>query len=130
MYTVYRSLIYATMNLKRKRLPPKCIMESDYKRLGLDAFRHDLANASFHVASVFEDADDVQWAWQNLFDNIFNEHAPRKQVKIRNKSAPWISDEMRYKMNRRYKLFKKAINTKCLLLWKNRKERGIRSFLP
>ena len=72
----------------------------------------------------------MMWAWQNLFDNIFNEHAPRKQVKIRNKSAPWISDEMRYKMNRRYKMLKKAINTKCPLLWKNGKERGMRSFLP
>ena len=102
------------MNLKRKRLPPKCILVSDYKRLDLDAFRHDLATAPFHVASVFDDADDVQWAWQNLFDAIFNDHAPRKLVKIRNKSAPWISDEMRYKMNRRYKLFKKAINKiKC-----------------
>ena len=52
-------------------------MVSDYKRLDLDAFRHDLASALFHVASVFDDADDVQWAWQNLFDNIFNENELR-----------------------------------------------------
>ena len=58
----------------------------------------------------------IQSAWQNLFYNIFNDHAPRKQVKIRNKSAPLISDEMRHKMNRRYKLFKKAVNTKFPLL--------------
>ena len=44
-------------------------------------------------------------------------HAPWKQVRIRTTSVPWISDKIRYKMNRRYKLFKKAINTKCPLLW-------------
>ena len=75
----------------------------------MDAFRHDLATAPFYVASVFDDADDVQWAWQNLFDRICNDHAPRKQVRIRNASAPWINDEIRHKMNRRYKLFKKAV---------------------
>ena len=90
----------------------------------MDAFRHDLATAPFHVAFVFHDVDDVQWAWQNLFDNIFNDHAPRKQAKIRNKSASQISDEMRYKMNRRYKMFKKAINTKSLIVEEQKRERN------
>ena len=115
------SLIHATMNLKKKRPPPKCITVRDYKKLDLDVFRYDLATAPFHVASVFDDADDIQWAWQNLFDNICNHHAPWKQVKIRSTSAPWISDEIRYKMNRRYKLFKKAVNTKCPILWQEYK---------
>ena len=49
-------------------------------------------------------------------------HAPWKQVRIRNTSVPRISDKIRYyKMNRRYKLFRKAINTKCPLLWQEYK---------
>ena len=32
-------------------------------------------------------------------------------------SAPWITIDIRFKMNRRYKLFKKATSTKCPLLW-------------
>ena len=115
------SLIYATMKLKNKRPPPKRIIVRDYKRLDLDSFRHDLATAPFNIASVFDEADDVLWAWQNLFNDICNNHAPWKQVKIRSTSAPWISDEIRYKMNRRYKLFKKAINTKCPSLWQEYK---------
>ena len=91
------SLIYATMNLKKKRPPPRCIMVRDYKRIDLDAFRHDLATAPFYLASVFDDVDDVQWAWHNFFDRICNDHAPRKQVRIRNASAPWINDEIRFK---------------------------------
>ena len=49
-------------------------------------------------------------------------HAPWKQVRIRNTSVPRISDKIRYyKMNRRYKLFRKAINKKCPLLWQEYK---------
>lgn len=54
------SLIYATMNLTKKRPAPKCILVRDYKRRDLDTFRHDLAAAPFHVASVFDGEDDVQ----------------------------------------------------------------------
>ena len=109
------------MKLKNKRPPPKGIIVRDYKRLDLDSFRHDLATAPFNIASVFDEADDVLWAWQNLFNDICNNHAPWKQVEIRSTSAPWISDEIRLKMNRRYKLFKKAINTKCPSLWQEYK---------
>ena len=59
-------------------------------------------------------------------------HAPWKQVRIRNTSVPWISDKIRYKMNRRYKLFKKAINTNRSVpcCGKNTNERGMRLPLP
>ena len=56
-----------------------------------------------------------------IFLITFARHAPWKQVRIRNTSAPWISDEIRYEMNRPYKLFKKAVNTKCPLLWQEYK---------
>ena len=48
-------------------------------------------------------------------------HAPWKQVRIRNTSVPWISDKILCKMNPRYTLFRKAINTKCPLLWQEYK---------
>ena len=78
------------------------------------------------MASVFDDEDDVLWAWQHLFNSICDEHAPLKQVKIRSISAPisapWISNAIRYKMNRRYKLFKAAVASKCPKLWQEYKQ--------
>ena len=54
--------------------------------------------------------------------DMFLHHAPWKQIRIRNTSVPWISDKIRYyKMNRRYKLYRKAMNTKCPLLWQEYK---------
>ena len=49
-------------------------------------------------------------------------HAPWKEVKIRSRSAPWITNEIRHKINKRYKLFKAAVTEKCPELWQNYKQ--------
>jgi len=74
--------------------------------------------------------DDVLWAWNWLFKEICDKHAPLKKIKIRSKSAPWITNEIRRKMNYRYKLFKSAVATKDETAWtrykKFRDEKGKR----
>ena len=78
----------------------------------VDQFRADIIAASFHVAQVFEEKDDVLWAWKKLFKNICDLHAPMKRAKIRSQSSPWINNEIRRKMNLKFKLFKRAVSTK------------------
>ena len=52
------------------------------------------------------------WARNTLFKDICDLHAPIKRVKIRSQSSPWINNDIRRKMNLRYKLFKYAVSTK------------------
>lgn len=111
------NLVYATMKLKNKRPPPKFIKTRDYKNMNVENFRQDIETAPFHVASVVDEPDDVLWAWQTLFNSVCDEHAPWKEVKIRSRSDPWITNEIRYKINSRYKIFKAAVSTKCPELW-------------
>ena len=84
----------------------------NYKQFQVDQFRADITAAPFHVARVFKDKDDVLWAWNKLFKDICNLHAPTNRVKIRSQSSPWINNDIRRKMNLRYKLFKRAVSTK------------------
>ena len=105
------NMVYATMNLKNKRPQPKYIKTRDYRKLDAQNFRQDIESVPFHIASVFEEPDDVLWAWQTLFNGICDEHVAQKEVKIRSKSAPWITNEIRYK------IFKAAVSTKCPELW-------------
>ena len=105
-------LIYATLNLKLKRSPPNVINVRNYKQFQVDQFRADIIAAPFQVAQVFEDKDDVLWAWNKLFKNICDLHAPMKVVKIRSQSSPRINNDIRRKMNLRFKLFKRAVSTK------------------
>lgn len=110
------NLIYATIRLKNKR-PPKFIKTRDYKRMDVDNFRHDIETAPLHIASTFDDPNDNLWAWQYLFNDICDEHVPWKEVKVRSSSAPWMTSNIRFNMNRRYKLFKAAVSTKCPKQW-------------
>ena len=52
-----------------------------------------------------------------MFKQICDNHAPFKRMKIRSKSDPWITDEIRRKLNYRYKLFKSAVSNKDETAW-------------
>ena len=80
----------------------------DYKRLDEDKLRYDIETTPFHVSLVFD---------EHLIDSICNKHAPLKQVTIWDTSALWITNDIRYKMNRRYKLSKQTISSKSPKLW-------------
>ena len=84
----------------------------NYKQFQVEQFRADIIAAPFQVDQVFEDKDDVPWAWNKLFKNICDLHAPMKRVKIRSQSSPWMNNGIRRKMNLRFKLFKRAVSTK------------------
>ena len=116
------NLIYATLRLKNKRPPPTIIKTRDYKKLDEMVFHRDISTAPFDVGSVFDDPDDRLWAWQTLFLDICNDHVPYKEVKIRSQSAPWITNEIRYKRNKRFKVFKEAISTKRADKWSEYKK--------
>lgn len=44
-----------------------------------------------------------------------------KQVKVRSQSLPWITNDIRRKMNRRFKLYKEALNTNDNEKWREYK---------
>ena len=57
-----------------------------------------------------------------MFSEICDKHVPFKKIKIRSKSDPWITNEIKRKMNYRYKLFKFAINAKDETAWASYKK--------
>ena len=85
--------------------------------MDLQRFKSDIENAPFQVAFTFDNTDDVLWAWQSLFDDICNTQAPWNELKIKSQAPPWMSNEICIKMNRRFKLFKLAVATKCPIKW-------------
>lgn len=57
-----------------------------------------------------------------MFLDVCDQHAPFKDVKVRSTSLPWITNNIRLKINVRYKLFKSAISTRCPLKWSEYKK--------
>ena len=84
----------------------------NYKQFQVDQFRADIRAAPFQVAQVFEDKGNVLWTWNKIFKDCCNLYAPVKSVKIPSRSSPWINNDIRRKMNLRFKLFKRDVSTK------------------
>ena len=65
-----------------------------------------LEQTPFHIASVFDDRNDVLWVWNLLFGGVCDLHAPRT---VQSASSPWINNTIRLKINRPFKFFKRAV---------------------
>ena len=55
-------LIYAVINLKRKRQKQTLKSVYDYKKVDLDSLKTDFAAAPWSICNVFDDLDDATWA--------------------------------------------------------------------
>ena len=104
-------LIYAIVNLKRKRQRPTLKTVYDYKKVDLDSLRTDFAAAPWSICNIFDDLDDATWAWECLYKDIMKSHIQARRVKIRNGSLPWMNSSIRKELNKRYKLLLKAQQT-------------------
>ena len=102
-------LVYASLTTKVKRPPPKIINARTYSKFNTVNFRKDIEEAPWSVCSIFDDPDDVYWAWSHIFNNISERHAPHRRVKVRQNSLPWITPQIRHLMNLRYKTFLRDI---------------------
>ena len=49
---------------------------------------------------------------EKLYKDVPTEILPKRKVKMRSKSLPWMNGDIRKLMNKRYKLLKQAQNTK------------------
>ena len=115
------NLIFSTIKLKNKRPPPKIICIRQYRNFDEKKFKEDTRAAPFYIGSIFDDPDDQVWFWQQLYTDICDQHAQWKEIKVRASSAPWITNDIRLAMNRRYKLFKAAVTSKSAKLWSDYK---------
>ena len=76
-------LIYAVINLKRKRQKPTLKTVYDYKKVDLDSLQRDFAAAPWSICNVFDDLDDATWAWECLYRAIMKSHVHARRVKKR-----------------------------------------------
>ena len=82
-----------------------------------NGFIHDLANVPFHTVDLFDDPDDQVNAFNCLFLQILDEHAPIKRIMINLRPNPFITPEIKGRMNTRDMWHKKAMKTNDKLHW-------------
>jgi len=112
-------LVYTVFN--RKVMKPKTSFTKArcFKNFDEVAFNKDLAYVPFNVAYVFDDINDICWAWEKMYCSVLDDHAPMKLRKYRNASgqSKFITLEIRKTMLKRNALKRKYYKTRSAVDW-------------
>lgn len=101
--------IYISFKLAKSRNSLPVIKQvKNFKGVKEDpkSLQNDLETAPWWICSIFDEIDDVTWAWETMFKDVVDSHVTKRLVKIRQHSLPWMNSEIRKAMNKRYKLLK------------------------
>ena len=110
-------LVYCEMSVHSSKPPVRFVTTRHLHKCDPSDIIQDLSRAPWQVLETFDDLDDVVEAWNVLFLEILDQHAPARKVRVRAKSLPWIDDELRVLMRQRDWLHKKAIKSGDDDLW-------------
>ena len=97
-------LNYTVLKLSRNRMPPRTREVRNWKKCKKANFKEKLKSVPWNTCNIFDDIDDNYWMMEKLYKDVSTEFLPKRKVKMRSKSLPWI--------NKRYKLLKQAQKTK------------------
>ena len=111
------SMVCLTLKLKAPRPRCKYITTRSYKNYGHNNFIQDLTYAPFHMVSFFDDFDDQVHAFNCIFLDVLDKHAPIKRIKIKSRPNPYVTPEIQQLMKTRDKWHKEAVRTKDKLYW-------------
>ena len=86
--------------------PSSLITRRSFKHFCKSSFEDDLSCVPWSILDVFDDPDDKVEAFNFLFADVLDCHAPLKTIRVRKKSSPWITKTVRKEMDRRDRLFR------------------------
>ena len=66
----------------------------DFKNLNERAFLDDIRSIGTLNLHQYASANEMWLVWKENFTKICDKHAPIKRRKIRNKSNPWITEQL------------------------------------
>ena len=112
-------LIYTVLNTNLMKPKTTLIKGRSFKNFNEDEFNNDLRFVPFNVAHVFDDIDDTCWAWEKLYSNVLDDHAPMKTRKHKTASgqSKFITPVIRKAIRARNALKRKYNKTRTMEDW-------------
>ena len=87
-------LVYVTLRLKKARPKPVFITTRSFKHYNPEAFCNDVSLPPWSVVDIFSDVEDKLYAFDSLFNDILDQHAPVKMFKVRGRPNPCVTDNI------------------------------------
>ena len=88
-------LICATLKLKKERAKPVYITTRSFKHYEHKEFLGDMSTVPWSVVDCFDEVEDRLGAFNLLFNEALDRHAPIRKIKVRNRPNPFVTDEIR-----------------------------------
>ena len=105
------------MKISRLKVKAKYVTTISYSGYGPDSFCEDLSLVPRHLVYFFDDIDSQVETFNSLFLDVLDQHAPIKRLKIKSRSNPFITPEIKQLMKTRDRWHRKAIQTNDKLCW-------------
>ena len=116
------SAIFVIRKLHRISLPPPRIVEArNYKHYDPALFCEDVNSIPWDILELDQTPNDAWQSFKDLFLTAADEHAPVVTRRVRGRSVPWLTPEIKDLMHQRDHQHKKAISTNKELHWSNYK---------
>ena len=87
-------LVYVTLRLKKARPKPVFITTRSFKHYNPNVFYNDVCQAPWSIIDTFCDVEDKLYAFNSLFNEILDQHAPLKTFSVRGKPNPIVTENI------------------------------------
>ena len=101
------------------KIKPKRIKCRNYVNYDLNLIRVELRNVNWNHVFKFTNPIDAWAQVKKILTEIIDRYAPFVTKKVKGKSCPWLTAEVKAEMNQRDRLLRKFRKTKCTYDWKS-----------
>ena len=89
------NMIATSLRESCNKMVKKKVTFRSYKNFDEAQLNDDLSRVPFHVAHIFDDADDIYWAHELLLKEVIDEHAPIKEKTPKPNPPPYMNSNYR-----------------------------------
>ena len=89
------NLVEVTLRISRPKVKAKYVTTRSYSGYAPDSFCEDLSLVPWHIVYFFDDIDSQVETFNSLFLDVLDQHAPIKRIKIKSRSYPFVTPEIK-----------------------------------
>ena len=94
-------LVYFSYALKKPKYKPKMVTRRDLHNFKEEKFVEDIADIAWDRIYTANNANDKAENFENAFSTILDQHAPFKTFRVTRPPSPWLTDDIKYHMDKR-----------------------------
>ena len=110
-------LIYVALKQKINMNKPKIINFRSFKNFDSELFTRHLDMAPWHIIQLFDEVDDQVHVWNLIMNDVLNDLAPVKKMRVCDKDVPYMTPEWKSAIRAKRKANAKYLKNKTPETW-------------